>query len=408
MASPSKLRVLHVAPAYYPAVIYGGPTFSTMALCDGLAASGAVAVSVLTTDSNGPRVSDRVEIDSNPAWFAAGYFVQYCRRLAFGSFSVEFLRRLPGAIRNADLVHLTSTYSFTTIPTLLLARTMGRPVVWSPRGSLQATQQWDGAPKRRLKRLFERLCQLARPCDTILLVTAPIEAELSVVNLPGIATAEIPNPIDLPPLPEARAWRPEGRLRLMFLSRLHPKKGIELLLSALARLPETVTLDVYGTGTPNYEAKLQAAADRLGIAARLKLHGHVEGEVKTQAFADADILCLPTHSENFGIVVGEALAHGLPVITTTAAPWSGLETHDCGRWIERDEDTLIAAIQDLGKADLKAMGQRGRAWMERDFSPTGVTQALLSVYRRLLDDTSGRAAASNAPDCLSGNKDIPE
>ena len=385
-------RILHIAPAYYPAIVYGGPTFSTMALCDGLAASGAVNVTVLTTDSNGPNVSDRVDIKSSVIQFPAGYDVRYCRRIAFGSVSTEFLRRLPGYMRRADLVHLTSTYSFTTVPTLLLARIMGKPVVWSPRGSLQATEQWDEAPNQLLKRLFERLCQLVRPRDTMLHVTAQIEATLSITNLPGIATAEIPNPIDLPLPLQGRDWRPNGRLRLMFISRLHPKKGVDLLLSALSKLPENVTLDVYGSGTIGYETELRVIAEKLRITHRIHMHGHVDGEDKQRAFSNADIMCLPTHSENFGIVIGEALAHGVPVITTTAAPWNGLDTHGCGRWIERDERSLIAAIEYLAQADLEKMGEKGRAWIERDFSPQAVTQSLLAVYGDLLSDMPGRPA----------------
>lgn len=387
MPTASQPRILHVAPSYFPAIVYGGPIVSTMAVCDGLAASGAVDVTVLTTDSNGPKVSDRVKVDSNPLRFAAGYDVHYCRRLALGSFSLEFLRRLPGAMRRADLVHITATYSFTTIPTLLLARLMGKPCVWSPRGSLQATRQWEGAPKKRVKRVFEKLCQLARPRNTVLHVTAPIEAELSVENLPGITTAEIPNPIDLPSQLPERSWRPKGLLRLMFISRLHPKKGIEMLLSALAHLPEHITLDIYGAGTPEYEAKLRTITDNLGIAHRIRMHGHVASVAKAQAFAEADIMCLPTYSENFGIVVGEALAHGVPVITTTEAPWKGLKDHNCGRWIERTERALIEAIDDLASTDLEATGRRGRAWIEHDFSSRRVTQALLAVYDRLLGGT---------------------
>lgn len=365
-----------------------------MALCDGLASSGEVEVTVLTTDTNGPKVSDRVQIDENPLSFEAGYSVYYCRRIALGSVSLEFLRRLPGFMRNADLVHLTSTYSFTTIPTLLLARLTGKPIVWSPRGSLQATKQWPNAPRRGLKRLFERLCQLVRPKDAVLHVTAPIEAELSVDNLPGIATAEIPNPIDLPAISPARSWRSDGLLRLMFISRLHPKKGLELLLDAMVKLPAYVSLDIYGSGAREYEANLRSMIDALGLAERVRLRGHVDGEEKRHAFDNADIMCLPTNSENFAIVVGEALAHGVPVITTTAAPWAGLEDYKCGRWIERSEDNLIAAVEYMATQDLEEMGSRGRGWMERDFSPAGVTRSLLTVYERLLRQGPSRGVRS--------------
>ena len=392
-------RILHVAPAYFPAIIYGGPVFSTMAVCDGLAASGAVDVTVLTTDSNGPKVADRVEVDGNPVRFAAGYDVRYCRRIALGSVSVELLRRLPDHMRRADIVHLTSTYNFPTLPTLSLARIMGKPVVWSPRGALQATQQWQDAPRRGVKVAFERLCQRLRPRDTVLSVTAAEEAELSVSNLPGIRTAVIPNSIDVPEAPPVRDWRPGGRLRLMFLSRLHPKKGLDLLLTVLARLPEIVTLDVYGSGAPKYEADLARQVAELGLGRRVAFHGHVAGVAKTQAFAEADIMCLPTHSENFGLVVGEALAHGVPAITTTEAPWSGLEGHDCGRWIAPETDALEAAILTLQDADLAEMGARGRAWMARDFSSAGTTRTLLLVYDDLL---ARRSSADARPVTIEG------
>lgn len=376
--------VLHVAPAYYPAVIYGGPTFSTMSLCDGLASSRKVKVSVLTTDSNGPKVTDRVEVEQNPLTFDAGYEVYYCSRIALGSVSWEFMRRLPRAVKEADLIHLTSTYNFTTIPTLLLARLMRKPTVWTPRGSLQATKQWPDAPNRWFKQLFERICHWVRPKGTVLHVTAPIEAELSVDNLPGIATTIIPNPIDLPEMPPTREWRPDGALRLMFISRLHPKKGLELMLKVLAKLNSHITLDIYGSGDGHYEKQIRDLIDKLGLSQRVQLHGHVGGEEKSLAFKKADIMCLPTHSENFGIVVGEALAHGVPVITTTEAPWQGLETYGCGRWIERSEEELLDAIQFMESQDLEEMGQRGRAWMKEDFSLDGTTHNLLDTYAQLL------------------------
>ena len=98
----------------------------------------------------------------------------------------------------------------------------------------------------------------------------------------------------------------------------------------------------------------------------------------------ADIFCLPTWSENFGIVVGEALAHGLPAVTTTAAPWSGLEQERCGLWVEPGVTPLLNAIRSLETADIAAMGTRGRAWMMRDFSPEAVSSAMAQLYQNLV------------------------
>lgn len=385
----SELNVLHVVPSYYPATVFGGPIFSTKAICDGVSDHPDVQLSVLTTDAGGPKRRDRLRPKHNPDLFPAGYEVRYCRRIGGASISPELLWRLPRAVAWADVVHLTATYSFPTLPTLFLCKLLGRPVVWSPRGALQATSQWADAPRRSVKMAFERVAQALRPRRTVLLVTSPMERETSCERLPGIATEVIANSISLPQLVASRKWCPAGRLRLMFLSRLHEKKGLEVLLHALALLPKTVTLDVYGTGTDEYQASLAAQVERCALGDRVVFHGHVDGPEKTRAFENADLFCLPTWSENFGIVVGEALAHGVPVITTTAAPWKGLETEGCGLWIAPGPEPLLSAIRSLDGADLAAMGARGRDWIARDFSPEVISGRVLDLYRAETGRASG-------------------
>ena len=374
------LRVLHVTPWFYPAVAFGGPTFSTKAICDGLAGDPAVEIRVLTTDAASLAKGDRLALPDNPAWFPKGYRVTYARRQAATSISAGLMLRLPAQIFWADVVHLSLTYSFPTIPTLALCLFFGRPVVWSPRGALQATEQWAEAPRQGIKRIFERVCQAVRPRRTFLHVTSDMERDGSRARLPGLPVTVIPNGIDLPDLPEHRRWRPEGRLRLMFLSRLHEKKGLDVLLQALARLPPYVTLDIYGDGAAEYLATLGRLVADLGLSDRVTFHGHAESEAKVRAFVSADLFVLPTRSENFGIAVAEALAHGVPVVTTTAAPWQGLESEGCGLWIEHGPAALVEAIRSLDSADLATMGVRGRAWMERDFAASATARRLRDLY----------------------------
>jgi glycosyltransferase involved in cell wall biosynthesis len=362
-------RVLHVVPTYFPALHWGGPIYSTKAICDGISRMPDMHVRVLTTDAAGPSRRDNLSLSRNPARFDAGYAVYYARRMFGHSVAPGLLRVLRGMVEWSDVVHLTATYSFPTIPTLLCARSLDRPVVWSPRGALQASEQWKTAPNKLPKALFERACRISLPRSTTLHVTAPIEEELSLRRIPGVRTAVIPNAVEAPGAPSDRQWRPRGAMRLVFLSRVHESKGLNTLIEALARLPAEVILDVFGTGNPAYLSSLHRRVRELGLSSRVAFHGHVEGRAKAEAFSRADLFVLPTFSENFGIAVAEALAHGVPVVTTKAAPWPGLETERCGMWIAPDADSLVAAVGMLMNADLEDMGRRGYAWMKRDFSP---------------------------------------
>jgi glycosyltransferase involved in cell wall biosynthesis len=365
------MKVLHVTPSFYPATFWGGPIFSTKAICDGIAATPGFALRVLTTDAAGPAVAERVRRVPLP------YRVNYARRIAGHSIAPGLLARLPAAMIWADVVHLTGTYSFPTLPVLGLARAMGKPLVWSPRGALQATQDWPDAPRIRIKHWFEKTAQQLRPSGTVLHVTASMEATQSVARLTGIQTAIIPNCVTIPP-DVSRCFRPQGALRLMYLGRLHPKKGIDLLIAAL---PVQATLDIYGTGEAAHEASLRSAAQG---NPRIRFHGDVQGHAKAQAFARADLFVLPSHSENFAITVAEALAHGVPVLTTTGTPWQRLDMIGAGTCIDLARDDLATAITRLAMDDLAAMGARGRDWMIRDFSPDAMVAAFATLYRALV------------------------
>ena len=371
------MKILHVVPTFYPATYWGGPIWSTKAICDGVAGLDGVAVRVLTGDAAGPAISDRV------VPVPLGYPVHYARRIAGHCIAPGLLARMPAAIHWADVVHVTGSYNMPVLPAFMLARMMGKPVVWSPRGGLQATADWADAPHLRIKRGFEGIANVLRPQGTVLHVTSAQEATQSVSRLGQIAHAIIPNAVDVPAQIAPRNPR-DGRCRLVFLSRLHPKKGIEALCAAMTRLPPAFTLDIYGTGDAGYVQMLQARADASG--GRVRLHGHVEGAAKAAAFAQADLFVLPSHSENFGIVVAEALAHGVPVLTTQATPWHDLDRKGCGRCVDLGASDLADEITALAPQDLEQMGARGRAWMRRDFSTRAMRDAFAGLYSDLIQD----------------------
>jgi glycosyltransferase involved in cell wall biosynthesis len=384
--SASNLKVLHVVPTYFPATYWGGPIFSVLGLNNGLARLG-VEVRVLTTDAAGPRRSDRLNVERNAcASLGAGHSVYYTRRLAGVAISTQLLRSLPPLARWADLVHLTATYSYPTLPTLLICRALGKPLVWSPRGALLATHEWKAASNKSAKRAWEKACSfILRRTRSAFHVTSIAEAEASLarVNIPMAKV--IRNGVEVPERLSLRTWTPDGRLRLLFLGRLDPKKGVENLIQALALLRDpTLTLSVCGTGEPAYIRRLTDMSLSLGLASQVCFQGQVNGEDKTNAFMNADVCVAPSHSENFCMVIAESLAHGVPVIASTGTPWKDVEHRGCGKWIENSPESLASGIKAMRVAVLEEMGLRGRQWMKEEFEWDSVAEEMCQLYQSLL------------------------
>ncbi|MCW1400966.1 glycosyltransferase [Novosphingobium sp. MW5] len=373
MASRS-LRVIQIVPSYFPATYWGGPIFSTKMICDEVSKRPGFSVSVLTTDAAGPAVSQRV--DSRGICFA--YPVLFCRRIAGDSISLGLFSKLYRGISAADVVHITATFSFPTLPALLMARLLRKPVVWSPRGAVQATDGWQSSPRQFPKQLFLKVARKIATSQLTIHVTSECERAATQRYFPGVDFAIIPNGVKLPNLVR-ETRRGDVSLNLMFLGRVHPQKGVERLLEAMNNLPTGVSLDIYGTGDPAYLEHIRRIS--VVFSGRVRLHGEIHEAEKCEAFRKADLFVLPSFSENFGIVIAESLAHGVPVVTTTATPWADLGQRGCGLAIDAHSGDLSAAILRLAGQDLARMGAVGRRWIAEEFSPEKVGDAFAKLYR---------------------------
>lgn len=371
------MKVLHVSPSFYPSKAYGGTIRSGYGLCRGLAKLGC-DVRVLTTDTDGLGrtlgvANDReVEVD--------GLRVRYCHKRLRHSVSPALLGVLPSYVRWANVVHLTAVYSFPTFPTLFFCRLFNKPVVWSPRGALQ---RWEGSSRVVHKWVWESICQkLASRNNLVLHVTSQAEAEQSLKRFPRLRAVVIPNGVEVPQ--NLRRSASNGKLRLLYLGRLHPIKGIETLLEAcgiVGGLSPDWHLYIAGTGSPSYIDFLKSKVKELGLSEQVEFVGEVFEEKKESLFAQSDVALVPSHIENFGIVVAESLAHAVPVIASKGTPWIGLETNRCGLWVDNDPESLATAIRKIRTLPLQEMGQRGREWMEKDFSWESLSGEMLALYR---------------------------
>lgn len=373
------LRILDIVPSFRPAFSYGGPIESSYQLCRSLAELGC-DVRVLTTNSNGiGRVTD-VSLGADLE-LETGLTVRYCRKLARHSISPEMLRVLRRYVSWADIVHLTGTFNFPTFPTLLACRLLNKPLVWSPRGSLII--DWKGARRPGLKRAWCRAAQMVAPVGMVLHVTSEAERDASV-RLLSARTLLVPNGVAIPAT-VAHAARAD-LLRLAYIGRLNPSKGIENLLDACASLAKegfVFSLRIAGDGEKRYSDRLRVRVGELGLGSQVTFVGDVREKEKDAFFASADVLMVPSHVENFGIVVAEALAHEVPVIASRNAPWAEIERIECGLWVNNDPASLADAVHRISSMPLAEMGRRGRDWMAAEFTWRSQAHRMLNSFREM-------------------------
>ena len=282
-----------------------------------------------------------------------------------------------------DLLHNHSLWMMPNVYPGQIARRCGIPLVVSPHGTLS---QWAMQSGSSVKRLFWPLLQRPALIGTTCF-HATAESEYEDIRRLGFRqpVAVIPNGIDIPDLLPSV---PRACRTLLFLGRIHQKKGLDMLLPAWKtvqdRFPDWM-LRIVGPDNQGYLVKMQQLASDLYLK-RVEFAGVLYGDQKTHAYRDADLFVLPTYSENFGLAVAEALAAGTPAIVTKGAPWSGLSTHQAGWWIDIGIDPLVACLeQALGYPPdkLKEMGQHGRDWMQAEFSWATIGRQMAETYHWL-------------------------
>ena len=192
--------------------------------------------------------------------------------------------------------------------------------------------------------------------------------------------AMLPNGINVDAIAMKQQWKRPANL--LFMSRLHPKKGLEMFFEALKEV-DGFTLKIAGDGEQDYVQSLKEKVKKDGLEKSVSFLGAVYGEEKWQQIREADIVVLPSYSENFGLIVAEALASGTPVLTTTGTPWSSIAQRNCGWWVEPEVSSLREALRKAGLVtgeDMKAMGERARTLVKDLFDVKVQAGNLAQLY----------------------------
>jgi glycosyltransferase involved in cell wall biosynthesis len=283
----------------------------------------------------------------------------------------------------ADVIHNHGLWLMPNISAGGAAGSGSTPLVVSSHGMLAPAAL---AFSRLKKRAFWALLQgpVIRGASCI---HATSEQEYEEIRGFGLANpvAIIPLGIDLPEVPARPTAAPAVERVVLSLGRVHPKKGLARLVQAWSKVEAGYPgwrLRIVGPPELGHDDELRALAMALALT-RISIEGPIYGEAKDIAHRDADVFVLPTLNENFGLTVAEALAARTPVISTKGAPWSGLECEGCGWWIDHGVEPLAAALAHamaLPREVLRAMGEKGREWMARDFSWNRVAYDMLDMY----------------------------
>lgn len=285
-----------------------------------------------------------------------------------------------------QIVHDHGLWTTSNIKSAVVAHLIGTQFVLSPRGMAMPWALNHRATKKRIAwALYENFRFHHSSC---LHSTSQLETDqLRALGYRGpIVTA--PNGIDLPPFTSRTTVTTSAKRKAIFIGRIHPKKGLPLLVRAWEKVqPRNWLMQVFGPDELGHTSELIDLVRKLNLQDSWRFHPELSESEKWAILADSELFILPSYSENFGIAVAEALASAVPVITTDATPWSGLTDHGCGWCIAPDVNALSVALSDAtnrSSSSLRTMGMLGREWMERDFSWQDVGKAILSAYDSLL------------------------
>ena len=367
------MKILHSIP--HVLRTSAGPSYSVLRLCDHLSLNNEV--SLISSD----KVSEKFRHD-----FIKTFPTNFgLKKLGV---SLKMQKWIANNLKNHnyDIVHSHSLWMMQNIYPSWESKKNGIPIVISPRGTLSEEAFKSGSI---MKSLFWPLIQRPVLRDSSIF-HATSNQEKNDIREMGFKQpiAVVPNGIDLPELKEINKDNKTFK-KLLFLGRIHPIKGIDNLLMAwkeIQNIHQDWILEIVGPDNYNYLSELNRIVKNLQLK-RVIFSKEIHGEEKNKKYQSADLFILPSHSENFGVSVAEALSNGIPCIVSKGAPWKMLDEKKAGWWIGNSVEMLtknLISILSISTSDLESMGLNGRNLVSEDFNWNKVSSMMIELYQWIL------------------------
>ncbi len=398
------LNILQIVPSI--SLVYGGPSQMVRGLSAALTKRDSQNatqhhVTIITTDSNGDVDEAPLDVPLGTPIAEDGYEVIYFRCSPFRryKFSTSLLSWLWANAHRYDIAHIHALFSPVSTSAATLCRWRNLPYIMRPLGTLDPA---DLQKKKQFKKIYATLLERPNLAGAAAIhFTSDLEAKVSErfgVSTPGKV---IPLGVALPQLPDRAASQQAIRQRfnipaacpiLLFMSRVDPKKGFDLLLPALEKLhqrnqPFHLLLCGANPQDRDYEASIHQQIKSSAWADSATIVGFVGGELKAEILSAADVFVLPSYYENFGIAVAEAMAASIPVVISDQVHiWPAIQASEAGWVVPTQVEPLAEALAEaLGQGEMRSQrGQNARRCAKENYSWDAIAQLMLTTYQQLL------------------------
>ncbi|GAB4214439.1 MAG: glycosyltransferase [Synechococcales cyanobacterium] len=394
------MRILHVIPSI--ANVRGGPSLAVIKMVRALNHEGIESY-IATTNDNGDQLLDIplnkwAEYEGVPIQFFSRFSPSITPIREF-TFSSQLTYWLWKYIATYELIHIHAIFSFPSTAAMFIARLRKVPYIVRPLGQLTTWALQQSSTKKQIylnllekdnlnySNLIHYTSEQEQHEASVLHLAAPSFVQPHGLTIPDRiidARTELRNHLNLS----------DNETIILFLSRLHPKKGLDYTIPALGKLKEcNLTFLLVGRGTDEYEAEIEALLKAHQLISRTIRPGFVTGRLKDLFLQGSDLFVLNSYSENFGLAVLEAMASGLPVITSPNVGFASmLQTQDLCYIVPQDVATIAERIYYALEHpfEIQEMAQRARTYVAENFTWNRVAKNLIEIYQKIIDHSNER------------------